>query len=345
MAFRTERLLGCEFRKIQPKLRMIAKAKDEVNFVRSDFASALRVRPAVARRLKKRPLARETGKVGRNRLKTPRMRQTSRDVEASVFVSWLSAGADGASKSKLKADATSVDGALATATIGLSDVAAIAEIDHVAHIELGEPLKAPDTVVANESPRRPSAAQRRIARGRHGPVLIGVIDVGGFDFSHEDFLDSKKQTRWLRIWDQGGTVRASPAKFNYGSEIRKQHMDAALSASRRGRPGLPAWALEPQSRMSAGAHGTHVASIAAGNRGVCRDAYLAGVLISLPDDEVLDRRRSFYDSTRIAHAVDYLFDLAEQIRKDEKLDILPISINVSLGTNGGGHDASNAISR
>ena len=77
MAFRTERLLGREFRKIQPKLRMFAKAKDDVNFVRSDFASALRVKPAAAKRLEKQPRARETGKVAKSQLKSPGMKETS----------------------------------------------------------------------------------------------------------------------------------------------------------------------------------------------------------------------------------------------------------------------------
>ena len=36
--------------------------------------------------------------------------------------------------------------------------------------------------------------------------------------------------------------------------------------------------------MGIESHGTHVASIAAGNRGVCRNAAIAGVLIDLPDE-------------------------------------------------------------
>jgi subtilisin family serine protease len=89
--------------------------------------------------------------------------------------------------------------------------------------------------------------------------------------------------------------------------------------------------------MTPSSHGTHVASIAAGNEGVCPEAYLAGVLISLPDEDI-DRRKSFYDSTRIAHAVDYLFNLGNKLG-------VPVSINISLGTNGHAHDASSVTSR
>ncbi|MFC2138808.1 hypothetical protein ACFLTE_11590, partial [Bacteroidota bacterium] len=38
-------------------------------------------------------------------------------------------------------------------------------------------------------------------------VLIGIIDVGGFDFAHPDFLDGQGGTRFVKIWDQGGTFR------------------------------------------------------------------------------------------------------------------------------------------
>jgi subtilisin family serine protease len=89
--------------------------------------------------------------------------------------------------------------------------------------------------------------------------------------------------------------------------------------------------------MSERSHGTHVASIAAGNRGVCREAEIAGVLLNLPTED-LDRRRSLYDSTSISLAVDYLLDLANKRQKK-------CVINVSLGTNGHAHDGSAAITR
>src|SRR5687767_2132297 len=114
------------------------------------------------------------------------------------------------------------------------------------------------------------------------------------------------------------------SQFNYGSELRKAELDQAIA----GAPGvgLPAYELEPQSEMSPGSHGTHVASIAAGNRGVARKARIAAVLISIPEADA-ERRLSFYDSSRLAHAVDYLLELARE------LGDLQLSINISLGTN------------
>jgi subtilisin family serine protease len=170
-------------------------------------------------------------------------------------------------------------------------------------------------------------------------VLIGIIDVGGFDFAHEEFLDDDGRTRFLRIWDQRRTVRKPPSGYDYGSELTKAHMDAAIKASRQ-EGGLPAHFLEKQSQMSEGSHGTHVASIAAGKHGVCPKAMIAAVLIDVPvvAGEFEQRRVTFSDSSRIAHAVDYLVKLAEAEDK-------PISINISLGTNGGSHDGASGVSR
>ena len=215
----------------------------------------------------------------------------------------------------------------------------------VTAVELGQPLSYPDPVVASVGVSQPTKALRRFASHGGRNVLIGIIDVEGFDFAHPDFLeDDGEHTRFERIWDQGGSNREAPERFglDYGSEIHKSRMDFAIQQA----PdiGLPAQELEPQSQIAAGSHGTHVASIAAGNRGVCRKSFLAGVLISLPSAD-LDRRKSFYDSTRIAHAVKYLFDLAEELRQEHGLDELPVALNISLGTNGHAHDGSAAVNR
>jgi hypothetical protein len=83
-----------------------------------------------------------------------------------------------------------------------------------------------------------------------------------------------------------------------------------------------------------------VASIAAGNTGVCPRAEIAAVLIDVPapGDPVARRRTTFSDTSRITHAVEYLLRIAEERKK-------PISINISLGTNGGAHDGSSGVSR
>ena len=213
--------------------------------------------------------------------------------------------------------------------------------------ELGETITFSPPIVSASGVRQPTltARQKKAESNRHHygeEVLVGIIDVQGFDFAHPDFLNDDGETRWERIWDQRGGPRPSPsdrderyAGLDYGSEIMKEHMDGALRASPERH--VSATLLEPQSQMTPASHGTHVASIAAGNRGVARRAKLAGVLIALdPDDR--DRRSSLYDSTRIAHAVEYLIGVGSELG-------LPVSINISLGTNGHAHDASSTLSR
>ena len=133
-----------------------------------------------------------------------------------------------------------------------------------------------------------------------------------------------------------GIKRDHPKGFDFGIEIEKGHMNTAINKSEEYK--LAPYLLEPQTQMSISSHATHVTSIAAGKSGVCPHAILAGVLLELPDADK-DSRKSFYDSTRIAHAVDYLF------QKGKELGDIPVSINISLGTNGHAHDASSPTSR
>ncbi len=225
------------------------------------------------------------------------------------------------------------------ATVPVAMLPTLEANPEISFIHRADPVKL-DVPEARKAGRPPSRAVGRPAtHGRGKEVLIGIIDVGGFDFAHPDFLDDKGRTRFVAIWDQGGDFRKPPAQFGYGAEFTGQHLDAAVRASRR-KGTLPATLLEPQSQRMPGSHGTHVASIAAGNRGVCPKARIAAVLIDIPQPaDTRERRRfTFSDSSRIVHAVEYLLDVA-------KAHKLPLSINISLGTNGGAHDGSSGVSR
>ncbi len=116
-------------------------------------------------------------------------------------------------------------------------------------------------------------------------------------------------------------------------------MNAAIAAATK--PGLPPapW-IERQSQLQSGSHGTHVTSIAAGKSGVCPKAKIAAVLIDVPTihDDVERRRSTFSDTSSITQAVEYLLGIAQE-------EQLPISINISLGTNGGSHDGASGVSR
>lgn len=237
-------------------------------------------------------------------------------------------------------------GNVAFARCSLDHLDELARCPHVAYVEIPDVVKRPIRTLAGPaaSGEQPPVRCVRLDDVDHGDgegVLIGIVDVDGFDFTHPELL-GENGTRFEAIWDQGASPGVRPAPqhrpyFGYGAEFRKEHLDRAIAASEM--LGVPAWEIERQSQVVPSSHGTHVASIAAGSKyGVCKRARLAGVLISLPQDDQ-ERRKSFADSSRIAHAVEYLMLLADE------LGCKAVSINVSLGTNGHAHDGSSAISR
>jgi subtilisin family serine protease len=329
--------------KLQPKLRMIADGNTTVNVVRSERCAALSVvSPSL---LKKFPPLRGAGAVPvsmadlKKKPKTPPLESITPQVLTNVFVYLRDAAVD-APDCGDRPRARS--GRIMQVQAKLHDIPKLARQEQVAYVEIAEALKPPTPVLSRLKAGAPSLSQRRFgkpAQHQYGEdVLIGIIDVQGFDFAHADFLDDNGRTRFVKIWDQGGDARPSPHKtgqFSYGAEFRQKDLNAAIKASASLH--LPATDIEKQSQMVEGSHGTHVASIAAGNHGVCRNALIAGVLISLPREDE-DRRLSFYDSSRLADAVDYLLALGVELRR-------PVAINVSLATNGHAHDGSSAVTR
>lgn len=330
-------------RKIHPKLRMITNGDTTVNILRAEQCGALGVRSATL--ISGTPRLRGDDALPLSKFPTkvkapPSLKQVSRDMLVNVFVELNeTAGPVG----RLKGETGRI-GTVVTAQVPLSEVASLASDQRVSFVSAGDVINAPTPEISLASvaaPSRPPAATATKGVHRNGKgVLIGIIDVEGFDFTHPDFLNADGTSRFLRIWDQGGDARPSPgsnnsAPYDYGAELTADHLNSALSAA--GTIGVSALDLEPQSQMSDASHGTHVASIAAGNKGLCSESTIAAVLIDLAQED-LDRRLSFYDSTRIAHAVDYLFRLGAARN-------MPVSVNISLGTNGHAHDASSAVSR
>ena len=225
-----------------------------------------------------------------------------------------------------------------SATVPVALLDELARDPVVAFVHQAESLKL-SVPLAQPAPRKPRsrAIGTAATHGRGKGVLIGIVDVDGFDFAHADFLRPDGSTRFVAIWDQGGDFRGPPQPFGYGAEFRHEHLNAAIQAAKL--PGMPpATMIELQAQRQPGSHGTHVASIAAGNTGVCPEADIAAVLIDVPkvDDPIERLRTTFSDSSRITHAVEYLLQVANG---------RPVVINISLGTNGGAHDGSSGVSR
>ncbi|MEO9875135.1 MAG: S8 family serine peptidase [Anderseniella sp.] len=335
--------------KFRGRLRAIGRCSPEVNSARAEFDGSLRLSEKHGVPKFKAPVQRtdfsqqdsiKTDAAVVGALKKGKNDAAVDEIDASVFAI-LRDGDERFAGGK----SVSQRDRVCTIRGTLEEINALAEDERIVSIQLADTIHSPvaqdDGLVestANRSFAGDGIAALNLDHGDGEDILIGVIDSGGFDFAHPDFLDENGDTRFVRIWDQGQEdgFREHPKDFDYGSEITDKHMSLAINKSPS--IGLPPQLLEPQTQMSPGSHATHVASIAAGNSGVCKKAKIAGVLISLlPEDN--DRRRSFYDSARLAHAVDYILQLADDLK------LKGVSINISLGTNGGPHDDSAPVSR
>lgn len=244
-------------------------------------------------------------------------------------------------------------GAIGIATVTEKQFDEILAEDTVSFVDIAEAIKRPLVLRDEASIEEPDPVEGNriigsvdLHQGGEG-VLIGIIDVEGFDFSHEDFIDDAGRTRYIRIWDQGpNNVRPAPdmgPNLNYGCEFHQEHLNKAIEGSAESQ--IAAFYLEKQSAMVSGSHGTHVASIAAGKHGICPKSDIAAVLIHLPERD-WERQRAFTDSTRIAHAVEYLLRLKDEIKDKQGNPIYKaVSINISLGTNGHAHDGTSGACR
>jgi subtilisin family serine protease len=184
-----------------------------------------------------------------------------------------------------------------------------------------------ETIVADRRPR----AEQATGRG----VLVGVID-WGLDFAHPDFRQPNGRTRLRGLWDQGAPAgRDSPAPYGYGALHTREGIDAALRAPD---PYTALGYFPSESDVGGlGAHGTHVASIAAGAGlaggplGVAPDADLAFVHLSTagPGQTV-----ELGDSAALLEAVDFILRAA---------DDRPCAINMSMGRCGEQHDGTTLV--
>jgi subtilisin family serine protease len=323
--------------KIDAKLRMYANCDQEVNENRAIQNGNL----SVVKKVKPDVTITDVSQVEiasvayTDDFKKVPVSEPSNGIMTNVFLQVTQEAA--ISKNKFKGEVTR-KGNIISSTVFLTDLKSLSENKQVVGIERPQVLKLADPVIADMYAKTAPPSRWDELRKKYpvvNDVLVGIIDVQGFDFAHPDFLDSNGKSRFLRIWDQGSDFRKAPKKFKYGAEFNNDVLNKAIMQSAV--VGVPATELEKQSSTAIGSHGTHVASIAAGNSGVFPSARIVGVTIALTKADI-DRRKSFYDSASVIHAIDYLLGVAEEKN-------LPISINISLGTNGHAHDGSDAISR
>ncbi|MEM6733686.1 MAG: S8 family serine peptidase, partial [Myxococcota bacterium] len=153
---------------------------------------------------------------------------------------------------------------------------------------------------ADQPHRGESATRPRSGAG----VLIGIIDTG-IDLNHPAFKRGDGSSKVVAFWDQDGVGGQVPSRFGYGAHC-------PVELIRAGRCSL-------NDELG---HGTHVAGIAAGLDGIAPDAEL-----------VMVRSGNF---TRIADAVSYIFDVADQLDR-------PAVVNLSVGGHYGPHDGNTPL--
>ena len=192
----------------------------------------------------------------------------------------------------------------------------------------------PHGPVGAESRSRRAKGLRQTGRG----VVVGVID-WGFDVAHPAFLDRNGNSRVRAIWDQRDRPPPAPGDrpqpYGYGRVLLRRDIDRAMAS---GHP-FRALSYHPgDTDVGLGAHGTHVADIAAGSRrpgggGVAPGADLVFVHLA---SQPLDGLANLGDSVRILEAVDFISRVAGND---------PLVINMSIGRHGGPHTALTLVER
>lgn len=198
---------------------------------------------------------------------------------------------------------------LLTATMPVSAIEAVSQLDEVVSVSVGTEVK----LLMDQARKVTGVDDCHKLTTDNGPytgkgVVVGIVD-NGFDYTHVDFMNSDlSDTRIKRVWDQSTTGKA-PEKYGYGAEYTS-------FAQMKG----------AKYDMTTQYHATHVAGIAAGGDktqpyyGVAPDADLVFV--------------SFASSnTNIVDGINYVFDYAESVGK-------PAVVNISLGSHLGPHDGT-----
>lgn len=158
-------------------------------------------------------------------------------------------------------------------------------------------------------------------------TVVCVID-WSCDVAHPDFRRADGTSRVLALWDQrNDDGRGSAARYGYGTIHAQGAIDRALRT-----PDPLATLRYP---ISAGAHGTHVLGIAAGNgraggpSGVAPDADLVFVHLGSGGEDL-------GSSIELLEGIDFACRVAGS---------RPLVVNMSLGRHAGPHDGTLLIER
>ncbi|MBF2062892.1 MAG: S8 family peptidase [Calothrix sp. C42_A2020_038] len=165
-------------------------------------------------------------------------------------------------------------------------------------------------------------------------VVIGVVD-WGFDFAHPEFRNTDGSTRILALWNQQTRGGQPPHPYGYGVVYTQEAINHALKTANpyttlNYHPGD----VDPKGE---GTHGTHVASIAAGNGrgggpvGVAPEADLVFVHMGNLDSQ---KKTNLGNSVSLLEAIDFIAKTAGN---------RPWVVNLSMGRHGEQHDGTTLV--
>ncbi len=223
---------------------------------------------------------------------------------------------------QLDIDAEVLTPSYAILTLNAAQLEALRTFTEIEYIELPKSL----FFLLNEALLAACITQVHDRQGLTGAgTAVGIID-SGVDYTHPDFRHSDGASRIAYFWDQTAPGGPPPSGFSAGVEYTAAELNAALAS------GDPL-AVIPQ--LDTLGHGTAVAGVAAGNgrasRGMNEGVAPAATLIVVRLGQ--RGRESFARTTEVMRAIKYCIEKATEMN-------LPLSINLSYGTNDGSHDGN-----
>lgn len=221
--------------------------------------------------------------------------------------------------------------------VTLPDYQSVPKLYGLMQLAPGQAAFDPDNLITSGITRVQGPPLNLTGRG----VVVCVIDTG-IDYTNGAFRDENGNSRILAIWDQTEQNGTPPSGFYYGSEYRREQINAALQAEN------PYEIVPTRDELR---HGSAMAGVAAGSNVRIGRQYLGAapeadiVVVKLKQCKEYLRRLYLvpeevpaYQENDIMLGIKYADSFAETFDR-------PVVICLGLGTNLGDHTGSSALSR